>query len=328
MQNTTPSYQYDFLAIGESLIDIISNEIVESLEDANSFKRFIGGQATNLTMNISRLGKRTALATCIGDDGFGKYIQEQLTQSQVDTTFVQVTTSAPTTISIISRSKGTPDFLTLRGADGFIASSPALLEAVANSRIVHTSAFALSRKPTRTTIFDALEIAHNNNNLISLDPNYHPYNWSDISRFVDILKEVYQFVDITKPSLDDCERIFGSGKEPLEYGEQFIEWGADSVVLTMGPEGVLVLSSDGSKYHIQPSHTEVADITGAGDAFWAGLLTTIMDGFPLIEAARVGQALAEIKIGTFGPLSNLPDPKYIYEQAKSVPYSSIADKTS
>ncbi len=326
MLNTTTSRQYDFLAIGESLIDIISTDAVDSLKDADTYRRFIGGQATNLTMNISRLGKRAALATCLGDDGFGNFIQQELVQSGVDTTFVQVTTKAPTSISIIARSQTTPDFMILRGADALLSSSPELLEAVANSRIVHSSAFALSRESARSTILNGFKVAHKNGNFISLDPNYHPYIWPDIARFVDILKEVYQFVNITKPSLDDCERIFGSGKMPREYAEFFLEWGAEHVVLTMGSEGVLLLSSEkGQQYHIQPNQTQVADVTGAGDAYWAGLLTSLMDGHPLVEAARVGQALAEIKIGSFGPLSSIPDLQSIYQQGQAIPLTSIED---
>jgi sugar/nucleoside kinase (ribokinase family) len=325
MSSQSPNFQYEFLAIGESLIDIISNDSVSSLKDADTFRRFIGGQATNLAMNISRLGKRVALATCLGDDGPGKYIQEQLMQSGIDSTFVQVSTSAPTTISIIARSQETPDFIILRGADSHLETSAEIVEAAKNSRIVHTSAFALSRKPTRTTILDALQAARSTDKFISLDPNYHPYIWPDISRFTEILKEAFQLVDITKPSLDDCERIFGFGKDPLEYAQNFIEWGARHVVLTMGSQGVLLYSPEEGEYLIQPSRTHVADVTGAGDAFWAGMLTFLMEEHPLIEAARAGQALAEIKIGSFGPLSKIPDLDSIYQQAQQIPFTSIED---
>jgi len=328
MSSAPTNLEYDFFAIGESLIDIISDDMVPSLKLAQSFKRFIGGQATNLTMNISRLGKRTALATCLGDDGFGDFIQDELDRCGVDTSMVQKTTTAPTTISIISRSQATPDFLILRGADAQLNSSQDIVNSAKNSRVVHTSAFALSRNPTRTTILEALEAGHGAKQFISLDPNYHPYIWPDISRFKEILKDVYQLVDITKPSLDDCERIFGAGKEPLEYAQKFLDWGAKQVVLTMGSKGVLVLSSEGSGYHIHPSDTPVTDVTGAGDAFWAGLLTSLVEKYPLIEAARVGQALAEIKIGSLGPLENIPDINSIYQKAQAIPYTSLLDTSS
>jgi ribokinase len=58
--------------------------------------------------------------------------------------------------------------------------------------------------------------------------------------------------------------------------------------------------------------TEVVDTTGAGDAFCAGLLTMLVEGKGLIEAARFASAVAALKITRLGARS-LPTRKEVEE---------------
>ena len=319
------NYSFDFIALGEILIDFISSEEVDSLAQADSYNRFVGGQPTNLTRNMALLGNQVALGACVGDDYFGQYIIDQLTQLNIDPRFIQKSNLAHTTIVPVTRTRGgTPKFMIYRGADSLFQAEPALLEAVSKTRIIHTSAFAISRDPARSTICEALKIAKDNDAWVSLDPNYHPAIWPDVTDFVSHLKNAFQYVDITKPSLDDCERIFAPGLEPLEYARKFINWGAKFVILTMGDSGVLLTTASGDVYNIIPNPISVSDVTGAGDAYWAGFLTAILEGKSPLEAAKLGQALAEVKIETVGPLTIPPDRNFLEEKAQMVRYQKIS----
>ncbi len=319
--NIAKSHSYNFFALGETLIDFISSEEVESLAQADSYQRFIGGQPTNLTRNMALLGNSVALGACVGNDYFGQYIIEQLNQQNIETKFVQKSNRAPTTIVPVTRTRGgTPKFMIFRGADAYIQAETHLMDAIRNTSILHTSAFALSREPARSTIIKALKIAQANDTMVSLDPNYHPAIWPDVPDLISTLKDIYQYVDITKPSLDDCERILSPGLEPIEYARHFISWGAKFVILTMGDMGVLLTTDTGDVYNMIPNPISVSDVTGAGDAFWAGFLTSILEGKSPLEAAKLGQALAEVKIETVGPLLIPPDRKFLEERAESIRY--------
>ena len=315
----------DVLAIGEALIDLISEQVVSSLSDASGFRRFIGGEVTNVALNVVRLGGRAAVVACVGDDGFGRYIRHQLDLAGVGTDDLCVTAHSPTTTAINARQTATPDFIIYRGADAHILSDERLLKMIKASRVVHTSAFALSREPARTTILQSLEEARQGGCLVSLDPNYHPRIWPDVADVESVLIEAYQWVDITKPSLDDCVRLFGPGLSPMAYADRFLEWGAGVVALTMGQQGVLFAAADGTCYRIKPGDAVVADVTGAGDAFWAGLLIGLLEGYPPHEAACLGQMVAETKIGTVGPLSQMPDRDGLYRQLEARKCESITD---
>jgi sugar/nucleoside kinase (ribokinase family) len=320
MNNQTP--QYDFFAIGEALVDFISENMVDTLAEARQFDIFVGGQTTNLAIAISLLGKRSAIAACVGEDGLGRLIRERLDSAGVATDYLQQTTSAPTTLSIIARHTGTPDFIIHRGADTYLGDIPEE-DVLGKSRIVHTSAFALARQPARSTILRTLSAAHNNGSLVTLDPNYHPDTWPDSPDFIVELKSAFQYVNVTKPSLDDCIRLFGAGHSPQEYANCFMEWGPSVVIITMGAEGVLLCCAEGTQYHIQPNKVLVADVTGAGDAFWAGYLFSWLEGAEPLESACFGQVVAEAKIGVVGPISQMPPLEELRERALTIKYRAI-----
>ncbi len=315
---TEQSHTLDVLVFGEAMVDLISDQMVSTLADADGFCRFVGGQVTNVALNVSRLGGAAAAVGCVGDDGFGRYVRQQLDRAGVGIEYVRLTAQAPTTVAINARQTATPDFIICRGADAHIFPDERYLEAARASRVVHTSAFALSREPARSTILQALETARQSGGLVSLDPNYHPRIWPDVDDVRGVLAEAYRWVNVTKPSLDDCARLFGPGLSPLACVERFLNWGPEIVALTMGERGILFATNGGDFYHIEPGDVEVADVTGAGDAFWAGLLTALLDGYAPHEAACLGQIVAEIKIGTVGPVSQMPDRAELYRRIETV----------
>ncbi|MBN1666324.1 MAG: carbohydrate kinase family protein [Anaerolineales bacterium] len=319
--DTNSTDRYDFLAIGEVLVDLIASDPGTSLAEATTLHRYAGGQATNLARNMALLGNRVALSACVGDDGFGRFLRQQVGNSGVDISNLQTSQRTPTTLVCVTKTPGgTPEFLVYRGADAQLAPTLDLKSAVKQSRIVHTSAFALACNPSRDTILECLHLAHQAGKIISLDPNYHERIWSDIPDFINTLQAAFALVDVAKPSLDDCHRLFGPGESPQQYSERFLSWGASTVVLTMGSEGVFVATRSGERIYL-PSHpVMVMDVTGAGDAFWAGLLTGLLHGLPAIDAARAGQVLAEVKIGSVGPMTHAIDFEAIKAQVQSFEY--------
>ncbi len=319
LKNQQTSLAFDFLALGESVVDFISSDPVAQLEQAAHFERFAGGQVANLAMNMAHLGNRAAIGTCVGDDGFGSLLKQRLADSGVNTNYIQISTEAPTTLIPVTQTpNGTPEFLVYRGADAHLYLEDRLLMVTEQSKIVHTSAFALSREPARATILSLLKAARKNGRLVSLDPNYHPRIWPDTADFLKILQDTFRLVNFTKPSMDDCARLFGSGLTPQEYAGRFLQWGVDLVAISMGTEGVYLAEKDRDHYLVIPNQISAVDVTGAGDAFWSGFLTALLDGKSPLDAACVGQVMAEIKIGTVGPLSTILDREAIYIKAQSI----------
>jgi sugar/nucleoside kinase (ribokinase family) len=89
-------------------------------------------------------------------------------------------------------------------------------------------------------VLDFVKQAHVTGCLISFDPNYHPRLWEMRDDPASIFARICPYVSLTKPSLDDCIRLFGAGQTPETYAAHFLAWGARQVVLTMGSAGILL----------------------------------------------------------------------------------------
>jgi fructokinase len=305
--------QLNVLAIGETLIDLISDTEQGSLLDSRAFMMYPGGEATNVALNVARLGGSAALVSRVGDDSFGLFLRHHLVTAGVNASYLHVTPHSPTTMVVVTRHRTTPDFAVYRGADAEMVPDDMPLALLPSTSLVHTSAFVLSREPSRSTILDFVVQAHNAGCLISFDPNYHPRLWETNYDALSVFKKIYPYVTLTKPSLDDCTRLFGAGFTPEAYATRFLELGAKNVVLTLGKAGVLVATTEGVSYQ-SASQVEVVDVTGAGDSFWSGLILATLDGYSISDAARVGQAVAAIKIQQVGPLSHTIDRASLYAQ--------------
>ncbi len=170
------------------MLDLISVGTVDTLNTAESFSKFIGGEVANLAANLARVGFLSSLACCVGDDNFGIFIKKELQAAGVDLSFIQTSKNHPTTLIPVTRTTATPDLSVYRGADQELSLSDDLLSAANGSKAIHTSAFALSRDPCRSTIPSVIRANQNSGKLISFDPNYHPDIWPDIPDYLVILK--------------------------------------------------------------------------------------------------------------------------------------------
>jgi fructokinase len=304
----------DLLSVGETLIDFISVEQTDWLRNASTFRRYLGGSPANIAVNVSKLGGNSAVLSKTGIGAFGKFIKSELQRHGVSTDYLVMDHRTRTTVAFVSSTSGKPDFEIARSGDYLLRPEEVLEESVHRAKVVHASTFALSREPCRSAVRKVLRTAHENGQTVSLDPNYSQRIWPHHKEAIQVIREMYQYVGITKPSLDDARRIFGRDREPEEYIEMFHEMGAGTVVLTMGEDGFLVSEEGRLVCHLPARPVEVADATGAGDSFWAGFLVALLDGNPLERCALFAREVAEMKLTRIGPLPLEVERSEIYDR--------------
>ena len=309
----------DLVTVGEMVIDFISAEKTDWLRNATTFKRYLGGSPANIAVYLSKLGGSSAVVSKTGIGAFGKFLKSELQRHGVHTEYLIMDHRTNTTIIFVSSTTGTPDFEDFRSGDALLRPAEVSEEAVGRARVVHSSAFALSREPCRSAVFKAFRIARDQDKVVSFDPNYSRRIWPDYKEAQRVLRETYRYVDLTKPSLDDAGRIFGREYEPEDYLKMFHELGPETVVLTMGAEGTLVSEGGKSPMHVPARPVEAVDATGAGDAFWAGFLVATLDGNPAERSALFAREVVEVKLTTKGPLPMEIDRKEIYNRLDEAP---------
>ncbi|NIA24287.1 MAG: carbohydrate kinase [Gammaproteobacteria bacterium] len=306
-----PNGDLDLLAVGEALVDFISEMPAKHLREVELFRRYQGGSAANVAVNVAKLGGAAAVVAKVGIGAFGTFIKSELRASGVNTDYLLMDHRVHTTVVFVARTTGTPDFEALRAGDAQLGPGDIPADAIRRSRIVYSTAFALSRQPERVAVQRAFALATEHGRLTSLDPNYSPIVWPQRNEALNVIRGLLTRTTFVKPSLDDCRRLFNDDVEPGLYVDRFHDMGASTVVLTMGADGVI--ASDGRrKFYVPARPVKVRDVTGAGDSFWGGFLVATLDGHDLERSVRFAGEVAARKLAAVGPLPGVIDRREIY----------------
>ena len=108
-----------------------------------------------------------------------------------------------------------------------------------------------------------------------------------------------------KVSIDDLERFFGKAGSVGEYKVMLEYYSCSFTCLTCGKDGVWYKEKNGD-WHFQQALAvpEVIDTTGAGDAFWAGFMSALLDHQTFDDCITNALGIAARKIQKKGPLFN------------------------
>lgn len=287
----------DLLSFGEAIIDLFPANPGLPLGEVEVFHRHLGGAPCNVAVNLSRLGLRVGLMTMVGDDEFGRFVRRRLTLEGVDASTVGTHRSARTGITFVAvAADGERSFLSYRGgagmpaADQLIAESDVDAAAVQRARIFHFGSSTMAREPSRAATRKALAAALEGGALISIDPNWRAHLWDDPSAAPQLLRELVARADVLKISDDELGPIVGTS-DPKLGARTLRGFGAGLVVVTRGARGCYFDAPCGAGF-LDGERVPVIDTTGAGDAFAAGLLASLMPAF------AEGRAVADLELGS------------------------------
>ena len=202
----------DIISIGEIVIDFIGHEMNRSINRTKDYHRYLGGSPTNVAVNASRLGLNTLLVATCGQDGLGDYLVRKLKSNKVILDSIQKSQIHPTSVIFVSKSTETPDFIAYRQADCQIEVQQLPDAVLANAKIFHTTCFALSQNPARTTILNRATKAKEFGLKLSIDINFSEKIWPNREEAIAVLKEYLSKDPLVKLSEDDCYRLFSEQK--------------------------------------------------------------------------------------------------------------------
>lgn len=284
----------DIVLIGELLIDQIKTDI--------GVIQSFGGSPSNITLNLKRMGFDPLLCAAYGSDTRGNLLQHMIKMEDINTTFIH-RIKHQTSVVKINQTAETPVPKFERDADYQLKMTPALKETIIQSKILHFSFWTLTEEPSKSLIKEAIAIAKEHGVKIGFDPNYHPdiHPGYDVTKLLDILRDV----DIMKPSLDDCHRIFQDDLTPEEYLQKYRDMGVSLVVMSLGKDGIIIQYNDDYLRLPSVAH-EVIDATGAGDAFWSGLYAGLLRGQSLQRTLMLGLLCSAYNLKGIGSITNLP----------------------
>jgi len=99
----------DVLTIGEMAVDFISVQKTDTLSNASTFRRYLGGSPANNAVDVSKLGGTSAVIAKTGIGAFGKFLKSELRRHGVTTDYLLMDHRTHTTVIFISSTTATPD---------------------------------------------------------------------------------------------------------------------------------------------------------------------------------------------------------------------------
>ncbi|GGE04723.1 carbohydrate kinase family protein [Psychroflexus salis] len=304
--------EIDILCVGEVLIDFIGHQSDVLIDNTRDYHRYLGGSPTNVALNVSRLGLHAAMVATCGEDGFGDYIFKRFEEANVNIVGLRKIKEKPTSIIFVSRSKATPDFIPYREADVQILDKQISTNTLANTRIFHTTCFALSKNPAQSTILQKATEAFKLGCKLSIDVNFSENIWPSREDAICVILSYCKLNPLVKISDDDMFRLFGKTLPYQQIFQFFHDAGVDIVCLTLGAKGVVLSQKNQETIELPAIKIEkILDTTGAGDAFWSGFLFAYIQQKPMKECLEVALKLAALKLQNVG---RLPDQINILSQ--------------
>jgi D-beta-D-heptose 7-phosphate kinase/D-beta-D-heptose 1-phosphate adenosyltransferase len=108
---------------------------------------------------------------------------------------------------------------------------------------------------------------------------------------------------VFKPNRRELEQAMGAALD-LAHADALPatleRLGADNLLLTLGPDGMVLVTRAGQVTRIPAMAREVFDVSGAGDTVTAWVGTALAAGATLAEGARVATYAAGIEVGKAG----------------------------
>ncbi len=101
------------------------------------------------------------------------------------------------------------------------------------------------------------------------------------------------------PVLPEGQALTGLD-DPVEVAHALLERGVKTVGLKMGVDGCLVMSAEGQLLRLPAFQVDVVDATGAGDAFAAGFIAGVWQGWQLEKTARFANAVGALCVTGLG----------------------------
>jgi fructokinase len=268
-----------FVLVGEALVDIVV-PVEGATTDAP------GGSPLNVAVGLSRLGLEAVLVTELGEDDFGRLVQEHVTSSGVrlhDGSVVPGHRTSTATAHLDQHNAATYDF------DLSWTLGPRRLPA--GARGLHVGSIGASLRPGRDAVVDLLDQAAHAGVFVSYDPNARPVFLPPAAQAWEDLNEVAAHADLVKMSDEDVH-AFAPASTPGEVAEHLLGNGRTRlVVVTHGGTGAEAFTPAGSVVVPSP-RVEVVDTVGAGDSFMAALIAVIVDWGLDLDRDRVTELLA------------------------------------
>ena len=297
----------EVITMGRVGVDLYPEQIGVTLAEVRTFAKSLGGSATNVAVAAARLGRRSAVITKVGQDGFGDYVRRALAGFGVDARWVSTDPTLRT--PIVFCEVHPPDRFPLlfyrepKAPDMNLAPGDLDMAAIADAPVFWTTGTGLSDEPSRTATLAALD-ARKGREITVHDLDHRPMFWrsgEDARRWA---REALRRATVVVGNTDEVEMATGL-RDPRTAAAALLGMGPRLAIVKRGGDGAFAQTAD-EEVTVPAVEIPVLNGLGAGDAFGGALCHGLLAGWPLARTLGVANAAGAIVASRLAAADAMP----------------------
>lgn len=291
----------DVTCVGLVVADIVGKP-VESLPERgrllllDRIELHSGGCAANTAIALARLGVRTAILGKVGRDGFGDFLIDCFQSSGIDASGVtRDATHATSATMVLGHGDGERSFMHSIGANGALCLDDIDFDTIRRSKILHIAGALLMPELDGEPMADLLRRAQSAGVITTFDTV-----WDPRGLWMRKIGPCLPHIDYFLPSFEEARMLADGQDDPACVAQFLLERGVRVVGLKLGDRGSYVQAQGQPGYYVPACPVETVDALGAGDAYVAGFIAGLDQGWNLVRCARLATAVGGCCVTALG----------------------------
>ncbi|MBM3495353.1 MAG: carbohydrate kinase family protein [Armatimonadetes bacterium] len=264
-----------------------------------------GGCAANTGTDLARLGADVTVCGVVGEDVFAEFLVGKLSERGLDTSAVRRDEGGTSKTVVLTVSGEDRRFLHTFGANRRFVADDLRHPALEGADVLYLGGYIVLPSLDAEATGEVFAAARERGTKVVLDVVVP----ADCGPDRRALAAVLPHVDVFKPNDEEAEALTGLS-DPRAQAERFLEMGCRCVVITQGGGGTLV--AEGGKVWtagVYPIH--FVDGSGSGDAFDAGWILGMIEGWDTPTTLRYASAVGALACTRLGCTTAITGPEAV-----------------
>jgi len=260
----------------------------------------MGGKGANQAVAASRLGADVTLVGRVGNDLFGKQMLETLASYGVGCGFVSTDPESGSGVALVTVDKVPENVIVVVPGTNMRLTTQDVIAAAEEIR--EADVLLLQLEVPLDVVECAVDIALQCQTTCILNP----------APARPVPERLIKKVTLLTPNQHEVKLLTGLPADTLEgakiAGKALVKMGAQAVIVTLGPDGALLVKGE-ETIHVEGIRVaDAIDPTGAGDAFMGGLGIALARGESLENATRFANIIGALSTRKPGAMPSMPTP--------------------
>lgn len=282
--------------LGDSNVDMLI--YLEKSHKLSEPKLYCGGTAANVAFGLANLGNNVEFYGALGNDIHGKFIMEDMAQSQINIENLEILDSTNTAMVIgIIDKEGERNLFVWppnNAAHSKYSIKSNQLQNIKYLDWLHVSGISLREEIVCSSMLKAMKLCVENNITVSFDLNLRVELWGLNNKFKKRIFEAISYSDYVLGSLNE------------EFVEIFDSKNLKNEIQNIAHKDQVFITRDGAngsfsyKNNLEYSTSAIdiipVDAVGAGDAFNTGFIHSMVNGNNLEISLQRANAVAAYKL--------------------------------